>query len=234
MCLSNGTTEGDVLARVTVRLISHDETGQFNYYLEREHYLESSRLVGQWLRYVAEVDGQWVALLTFSAPALRLKARELWIGWSARQRARRLGLVVNNSRFLALPARQRYPNLASRVLGLTLRRLSADSALWGPRPMKRMAATIPRVIRLSSGISIGSTRSKSPILSAIGSPSRRSVPWRDWPLTARCCAAVPASLRNLTSGLYELQKEQKRTTVDTLNSWCQQQTFTTLWPLLKH
>jgi predicted transposase YbfD/YdcC len=47
-------------------------------------------------------------------------------------------------------------------------------------------------------------------------------------------AAVLASLRNLANGLYELQKEQKRTTVDTLRSWCQQQTFTTVWPLLKH
>ena len=46
-------------------------------------------------------------------------------------------------------------------------------------------------------------------------------------------AAVLASLRNLANGLYELQKEQKRTTVDTLRSWCQQQTFTTVWPLLK-
>jgi hypothetical protein len=46
-------------------------------------------------------------------------------------------------------------------------------------------------------------------------------------------AAVLASLRNLTNGLYELQKEQKRTTVDTLSSWCQQQTFTTVWPLIK-
>jgi hypothetical protein len=45
-------------------------------------------------------------------------------------------------------------------------------------------------------------------------------------------AAVLASLRNLANGLYELQKEQERTTVDTLNSWCQQQTFTTAWPLL--
>src|SRR5262249_48830426 len=51
---------------------------------------------------------------------------------SPRQRARRLGLVVNNSRFLILPERQRYPNLASRVLGLTLRRLSDDwQEQWG-------------------------------------------------------------------------------------------------------
>ena len=132
MHLLNAATESDVLDRVTVRLVKEDEIGQFNYYLEEEHYLESSQLVGQWLRYVAEVDGQWVALLTFSAPALHLKARELWIGWSARQRARRLGLVVNNSRFLLLSARQRYPNLASRVLGLTLGRLSADwQDRWG-------------------------------------------------------------------------------------------------------
>jgi len=46
-------------------------------------------------------------------------------------------------------------------------------------------------------------------------------------------AAVLASLRNLANGVYELQKEQKHTLVDTLRSWCQQQTFTTLWPLLK-
>jgi hypothetical protein len=46
-------------------------------------------------------------------------------------------------------------------------------------------------------------------------------------------AAVLASLRNLANGVYELQKEQKRTTVDTFRSWCQQQTFTTVWPLLK-
>jgi len=126
MVFDDCAPEGDVLQRVTVRLLADPEVGQFNFYLESEHYLESSRFAGQALRYVAEVDGQWVALLTFSAPALQLKARERWIGWSPRQRVRRLGLVVNNSRFLLLPERQRYPNLASRVLGLVLRRLSAD------------------------------------------------------------------------------------------------------------
>jgi len=49
----------------------------------------------------------------------------------------------------------------------------------------------------------------------------------------RTGAAALASLRNLANGLYELQKEQKRTKIDSLRSWCQQQTFTTLWPLLK-
>lgn len=132
MKMKKAASESDLLAGVTVRLLREDELGQFNYYLEREHYLENGTLVGQWLRYVAEVDGQWVALLTFSAAALHLKARERWIGWSPRQRARRLGVVVNNSRFLVLPVRERYPNLASRVMGLVLRRLSNDwMEKWG-------------------------------------------------------------------------------------------------------
>lgn len=46
-------------------------------------------------------------------------------------------------------------------------------------------------------------------------------------------AAVLASLRNLANGIYELQKERKETTADSLKSWCQQQTFTTVWPLLQ-
>ena len=50
---------------------------------------------------------------------------------------------------------------------------------------------------------------------------------------SRSGAAVLASLRNLANGIYELQKEQKRTTADSLKSWCQQQTFTTAWPILK-
>jgi predicted transposase YbfD/YdcC len=45
-------------------------------------------------------------------------------------------------------------------------------------------------------------------------------------------AAVLASLRNLANGIYELQKERERTRADSLNSWCEQQTFTTVWPTL--
>jgi len=45
-------------------------------------------------------------------------------------------------------------------------------------------------------------------------------------------APVLASLRNLANGIYELQKEREKTAADSLNSWCQQQTFTTVWPIL--
>ena len=118
MTKPNRTPEAEFLRRVEVRLLAPEERERFDELLEQEHYLGSARVGGQSLRYVAEVEGQWVALLTFSGAAPHTKAREEKIRWTPRQRARRLCFVVNNSRFLVLPERQRYPNLASRVLAL--------------------------------------------------------------------------------------------------------------------
>jgi uncharacterized protein DUF4338/DDE family transposase len=126
------TPESEVLRRVTVRLIVPEERDRFDQLLEQEHYLQSARLGGQSLRYVAQVAGEWMALITFSGASPHTKAREQKIRWTPRQRARRLCWVVNNSRFLVLPQRQRYPNLASRVLALCLKRLNADwQEQWG-------------------------------------------------------------------------------------------------------
>ena len=132
--MSRPTTapEWEYLRQVTIRLMQPEERERFDALLESEHYLHSARVGGQHLRYVAEVEGQWVALLVFSGAAPHTKAREYKIGWTPRQRARRLCFVVNHSRFLVLPERQRYPNLASRVLALALKRLNADwQAQWG-------------------------------------------------------------------------------------------------------
>ena len=123
---TNLPAEADLLKRVTVRLIDPHEREEFDRRLEADHYLGKCALYGPSLRYVAELDGQYVALIAFGVAALHLKARDSWIGWSPRQRARRLGLVANNSRFLVLPEREKLPNLASRVLGLVLRQLSDD------------------------------------------------------------------------------------------------------------
>jgi hypothetical protein len=119
-------SEPDILRRVVVRLLLESERAEFDRLLQEEHSLHDPILVGESLRYVAEIDGQWVALIAFSAAALHLKGREKWIGWSPRQRARRLRMIANNSRLLIRPERQRFPNLASRVLALCLRRLSQD------------------------------------------------------------------------------------------------------------
>jgi hypothetical protein len=132
MTKPKATSETEFLRQVTVRLIGPEERERFDQLLEQDHYLHSARLGGQSLRYVAEVEGQWVALITFSGAAPHTKAREHKIRWTPRQRARRLCFVVNNSRFMVMPDRQRYPNLASRVLALCLKRLNADwQEHWG-------------------------------------------------------------------------------------------------------
>ena len=124
------------LSRVSLRLIKEEERERFDQLLETEHYLQSARIGGRHLRYVAEVDGDWVAILTFSGAAPHLKPREKWVGWSPRQRARRLGFVINNSRFLLLVERERHPNLASKILGLALRRVAQDwQERWEQHPL---------------------------------------------------------------------------------------------------
>jgi hypothetical protein len=98
----------------------------FQSLLKQHHYLGRLKPVGERMYYVAvDAQGRWLALLLFSAPAKHLKHRDTWIGWTRAQCDRRLSLVVNNSRFLILP-QARCPNLGSRVLRLTLDRLSAD------------------------------------------------------------------------------------------------------------
>ena len=130
----NNTTDAHkiILGQVAVRLLEESERARFDELLEQEHYLKSARIGGRSLRYVAELNGQWIALLTFSGAAPNLKSREDLIGWSQTQKARRLGFVVNNSRYLLLIERGSYPNLGSKVLSLCLKRLSRDwESAWG-------------------------------------------------------------------------------------------------------
>jgi hypothetical protein len=118
--------DAEVLARVSVRLIEPGEKAAWDQLITERHYLKNAHLVGRQLRYVAELDGQWVALLGWNVAAYHLKGREEWIGWSIEERLKRRKFIAQNSRYLLLVDRGRYPNLASRVLGLCSRRLSRD------------------------------------------------------------------------------------------------------------
>ncbi len=93
--------------------------------MREHHYLGFQGWVGESLRYVAEWEGRWVALVGWCAAALKCAARDRWIGWPEVLQRQRLALIANNARFLILPG-PRVANLASRVLGLTLKRLSGD------------------------------------------------------------------------------------------------------------
>ena len=101
------------------------EHRQWDRLVARHHYLSFEALFGKALRHVATLGETWIALLGWQAAALKLGPRDRWIGWSRQQKLRRLHLVIQNSRFVILPG-WHVRNLASRVLGLSLRRLSDD------------------------------------------------------------------------------------------------------------
>jgi len=124
--------EQTVLREITVKLlVTPKDIHQCDQILVEQHYLHSARLVGEQLRYAVIWKGQWLAVAAWSAAALHLKARDLFIGWSEEQRRQRLALVVNNSRLYVLPDCH-YPNLVSRFMKLMLGRLRQDwESTWG-------------------------------------------------------------------------------------------------------
>jgi hypothetical protein len=124
--------EQEVLEQLTVRLITEEERPRWNAEMTQWHYLKSATMVGEQLCYVAEYQGQWLALLGWSAAARHLRPREVWIGWSYEQLKRRRHLVANNARYCILADAQQLPNLATRALAMCCARLSEDwQARWG-------------------------------------------------------------------------------------------------------
>ena len=113
------------LDALVVRPVRPAERPRWRALLAQHHYLSFQNTVGEALGYVATLGEQWVALLAWAAAAFKNGPRDAWIGWDEALKARRLHLVANNVRFLLLPGVS-VPNLASQVLALTVRRLSAD------------------------------------------------------------------------------------------------------------
>jgi len=95
-------------------VVAPEQIELWNSLVREHHYLKNANLVGEQLRYALTYQGQWVALLGWSAASLHLKDREAWLGWSPLQRRSRLHLLAQNSRFVVLVNRTQWPNLASR------------------------------------------------------------------------------------------------------------------------
>lgn len=119
--------EARLLDAITVSLVEDPaEVARFDSLIEREHYLHTATSVGAVLRYVAKHQDQWVGLLVFASPAWHLKPRERWLQWNPSRLDERRHLLAQNTRLLILPSTGQWPNLASRILSLTTRRLSQD------------------------------------------------------------------------------------------------------------
>ena len=112
---------------LTVELVTEPkEEARWNQLIQKHHYLKEHRMVGESLRYVAKLDGKWIALLGWSSAAFHLRARDSWIGWTDLLRKSRRSLVACNARFVLLGTKANSSQLASQILKLNLHCLSED------------------------------------------------------------------------------------------------------------
>jgi len=108
---------------VSIREVKCNEISRFDELMEELHYIGKSRSVGDSMRMVAEIDGEWVGILMWGSAAYRLKDRDVLIGWTDVQRTQRQKLIVQNRRFCLIFEKGEHPNLASKILGVAVRKL---------------------------------------------------------------------------------------------------------------
>jgi hypothetical protein len=125
----------DHVAGLHLRLVSGDADSRvWNELILREHPLGVRPLVGRQVRYLVESDYGYLGAIGFAAAALRLGARDRWIGWDDAGRRAHLDRIVCLSRLLIRPDVV-CANLVSRVLALAEQALPADfERLYGYRP----------------------------------------------------------------------------------------------------
>jgi hypothetical protein len=146
-----------LLAAVVVRPIEAHELPRWLELVRAHHYLGFGKSAGKRILYVATIDGEWAALLSWAAAALHVRCRDQWIGWDKAVKRRRLKQITNNTRFLILPG-VHVKNLASRVLALNLRRIRATTGMrsmatrsFSPRPSSIPSGTGARAISRKDG-----------------------------------------------------------------------------------
>jgi len=186
------------LGAVSVRLVDRSEESRFRQLLDAHHYLGSLPKIGETLWYVATSGEAWVALLCFSAAALKCGARDRWIGWDFRVQYDRLNFLANNSRFLILPE-WHFPNLGSKVLSLCAKRIGADWQANFGHPLalletfvdpERFHGTVYQAANWTYvGTSRGFSRTRSGYDASSGSPKKIFVKVLD--PDARACLSRP-------------------------------------------
>ena len=83
------------LREITVQPVHLSEEQRYQKLMQHYHYLGALSKIGETLWYVATWQNQWVALIGFSAAALKCTPRDRWIGWDFRHHYERLKLITN-------------------------------------------------------------------------------------------------------------------------------------------
>lgn len=149
--------------QLTVEPITPEQVNSFQDLMRKHHYLGALPKIGNTIRYIARQDDTWLALLSFSAAALKCSARDQWIGWDYRHQYDRLNLIANNSRFLILPGCH-YKNLASQILSTCRRRIQQDWQHTFGYPLLLLETFVDperyhgTIYRASNWVLVGSTK----------------------------------------------------------------------------
>jgi len=113
------------LQPIGIRRVSGDEERLWDLLVRRYHYLGHRRMVGCRLKYLAFRGPRPIAALGWRAAALKLEARDCYIGWSPEQRKRHIHCIASNNRFLILPW-VRVACLASYLLARSIKSVVED------------------------------------------------------------------------------------------------------------
>lgn len=128
----------DQIRDLSLTLVSSKDEKRMRIHNElilKDHPQGIKRVVGRQVRYLVESEHGYLGAVTFGSSALRLFARDQWIGWNKDQQVQHQNDVINMNRFLIVKSVS-CKNLASRVLSMVVKQIEGDfETLYGYRPL---------------------------------------------------------------------------------------------------
>jgi hypothetical protein len=116
----------------------------FKSYIAQYHYLGYDRNIGENIKYfVRDKQGRVLACLMFGSAAWKCEGRDKFIGWNNDKRRENLRYMTNNSRYLIFPW-VKAPHLASHILSLVCRQISADWVVKYGHPLYALETFVER------------------------------------------------------------------------------------------
>ena len=114
------------LPSITLELVVDPQSWQrWKHLMERYHYLGVRMQSGRRLQYLVYAGEEPIGALGWKGGSLKLRARDCFVGWNAKQRHQYLDHVINNYRFVLVDW-LRVANLASHVLAKGMREVCRD------------------------------------------------------------------------------------------------------------
>jgi len=111
---------------VTLHLVQGRASSKtFAELMNRHHYLGYQWSVGRSVKYLFQMGHDVIGGISWGSGSWKVGSRDKWVGWDAETREKNLSGIACNLRFLIAPW-VRVKNLASHLLGRTVKRLSED------------------------------------------------------------------------------------------------------------